>query len=305
MWLNMSDQLSYLLDAVKTAFSQPRRALKLSYLEAHYGLRLLNRKYHSYTGAPDGFNLIERDWDTAIILDACRHDIFESVYSGSGELQCETAPGSTSLEFITQTFEDRSLQDTVYVTANPHVTILPEGVFHAVELDGSWNEPGAPPERITEEAIAAHEKYPNKRIIVHYMTPHYPFIADGYTYLNEHINYWRKMYYPNGVSRQEIRDGYRANVRVALDHVEKLQSNISGKTIVTSDHGEMLGERQSPIPVWSYGHLAKMYVPELIEVPWLELPYETRRKVVSDPPLETMNIDEESKEERLEALGYL
>jgi len=39
-------------------------------------------------------------------------------------------------------------------------------------------------------------------------------------------------------------------------------------------------------------------------VPWHEVPYDQRREVKSDTPLETENIDKTVVNDRLEALGY-
>jgi|GEM_PF-5923353 len=38
----------------------------------------------------------------------------------------------SSTEFIRHNFTDRRLYDTVYVTANPHVTVLATDTFHDV-----------------------------------------------------------------------------------------------------------------------------------------------------------------------------
>jgi len=65
----------------------------------------------------------------------------------------------------------------------------------------------------------------------------------------------------------------------------------------------MLGERQSPIPVKGFGHEYGLHVPELIEVPWLEVSGNSRM-AVADPPVSTEQISGEVMEERLEALGY-
>jgi hypothetical protein len=75
-------------------------------------------------------------------------------------------------------------------------------------------------------------------------------------------------------------------------------------TVVTSDHGNMVGERTGPLPVRAFGHLRGLRAPELNDVPWLELPYEQRRKVTSDPPLEQVQMDSEVLKDRLESLGY-
>lgn len=75
--------------------------------------------------------------------------------------------------------------------------------------------------------------------------------------------------------------------------------------VITADHGEMLGDRQTPIPVRGFDHRERLYVPELVNVPWYELDVGDRREVRSDPPVKPMQVDEGVKQQRLEALGYV
>jgi hypothetical protein len=113
------------------------------------------------------------------------------------------------------------------------------------------------------------------------------------------------MFWPERATRGEIQKAYRQNLRLVLDHVADLLAAIEGKVIVTADHGEMLGERLRPIPVRCYDHHPSLYVPELVEVPWLEVSSDSRRSVRPDPPEEVLSIDEESRTRRLRALGYI
>ena len=56
-----------------------------------------------------------------------------------------------------------------------------------------------------------------------------------------------------------------------------LIESLDGKTVVTSDHGNLFGRRLWPIPLQKYGHPPGLRFPELIEVPWHETPFENRR----------------------------
>ncbi|KXB01998.1 hypothetical protein AKJ44_01685 [candidate division MSBL1 archaeon SCGC-AAA261F17] len=58
-------------------------------------------------------------------------------------------------------------------------------------------------------------------------------------------------------------EAYENNLRAALAEVKKLAERLPGKTVVTSDHGELLGEDGL------YGHGWRH--PLLREVPWLEV----------------------------------
>lgn len=279
-------------------------------LEINYILRHTNQQYYKYSGKPDGYDLMERDWDTAVILDACRYDYFDEEYEQyiqQGGLKKETSPGSESQEFMIKSFKNRELHDTVYITGNPYVTLLDPDVFHAVQLDEAWGDDTSevPPQKITDQAISAHTEYPNKRIIVHYMTPHLPFVCQNDNQLNHEVSDWRGMYWPEDTTRDKIQTGYRNNVRVVLNEVRELLEYIDGKVVITSDHGELLGGRIRPIPVRGYDHFPSLYVPELINVPWLEIDSSDRRDIQAEAPQDELSVDEKTKDERLRALGYL
>jgi len=42
-----------------------------------------------------------------------------------------------------------------------------------------------------------------------------------------------------------------------------------GKTVITSDHGNYIGERPSPIPIQEYGPSRGLYDEPMVRVPWL------------------------------------
>jgi hypothetical protein len=84
---------------------------------------------------------------------------------------------------------------------------------------------------------------------------------------------------------------------------------------LTADHGELLGEG---MPMWmkvahnrwgnqwhkyDFGHYSNIDVPELVEVPWFELPAESRREIEPEAPV-TDEYDTRSIEDKLETLGY-
>lgn len=63
----------------------------------------------------------------------------------------------------------------------------------------------------------------------------------------------------------EIEEFYRDNLEIALRATSALTDKLEGKVVVTSDHGEALGEEGF------YAHFGGYHIPSLIEVPWLEL----------------------------------
>ncbi len=58
---------------------------------------------------------------------------------------------------------------------------------------------------------------------------------------------------------------YEENLRIALESVAALVSDLEGRVIVTADHGEAFGEEG----VWE--HHIETHIPPLMEVPWLEV----------------------------------
>ena len=287
------------------------------------GLKL-NASYTRYRGSDDHCDIVEEDWDTLVILDGCRYDLFERMNTISGNLESRQSAGSESWEFLRTNFEGRELHDTVYLTANPHAPKLSDGTFHRRinVLESRWDEKlrTVLPGDMTDEAIRVHEMYPNKRIIVHYMQPHFPFIGKKGKKINQsgitgnseereesteqpHI-WYGLMRNRLDVSEKEVYEAYEENLSLTLPHVKELLENIKGKTVVTSDHGNLTGESLRPIPVKGYGHPRGLHVDKLVTVPWLVIDNGRRRAVTEDPPRELERVDDDLVERRLSDLGY-
>jgi hypothetical protein len=281
------------------------------------------------------------DWDTLIILDGCRYDLFANNHERfvtddtSYELRSVTSVASGSKEFIERNFRGKELHDTVYVTSNPFVRSADSEVFHAVKnlfvMDWDSELDTVTPDTVTRAATEAHETYPNKRLIVHYMQPHYPFIGEcGREFLHRGLypedsvalgrdgaehpalndvpkRIWGRLKLGE-VDAETVWELYRENLEVVVPHVRELLTAVEGKSVVTADHGNLLGERQRPIPVRGYGHPEHMYVPELVTVPWLIFEAERRRNVTAEAPVgqgsSREDVDDETVEDRLRYLGY-
>lgn len=280
-----------------------------------------NIAYHQRTHSKHGTRVIEEDWDNLIILDACRFDMFRDQNYISGDLQHRRSLGSESWEFLRSNFLGEELHETVCVTANPHVPKLPTGTFHAVVnlLEGGWDAERRTvlPETMVTAAQQATKQYPDKRLIIHFMQPHFPFIGDigqrlehggieqpsaeGDGGSKRHV--WGSLGHGR-ISKAHVWKAYRENLDIVLPHVETLLESLSGKSVVTADHGNLVGERTSPLPVRGYGHPRGLDAPELRTVPWLVVEGEDRRSIVAEPPVDDANPDEHLVEQRLEALGY-
>ncbi|MBX0287822.1 LTA synthase family protein [Halomicroarcula sp. F28] len=263
---------------------------------------------------------MQEDWDTLIILDGCRYDLFDDVNTLEGRLESRTSAGSESWEFLRANFEGKQLDDTVYVTANPHTPKLPFDTFHYRRnlLENQWNNDlkTVTPEVMTEEALAVHEEYPDKRLIVHYMQPHFPFIGeigqeishtgvsmDGKSDDAPHV--WSALRDNKlDVDRDLVYDAYRENLELTLPHVEQLIDTVDGKSVITADHGNLVGERTYPIPVRGYGHPRGFHTPGLIKVPWLVIEGNQRREINSESSSKSESMESSVVEDRLADLGY-
>ncbi len=294
----------------------------------------------------NGCDIMSRDWDNLLILDACRFDIFKQINSIPGELDFVISKGSHSREFYRKNFQDRLYNDTVAVSANPYTPTVAQDTFFDLRTtfgdtqtaedksrvdtietnDGYTMEAthvdNVNPGRLNELAMSSLERHPNKRLIVHYMQPHDPYLGemaadirdsfreDGYSF-----RYWADADSvsdddPNGlmalatdgqIAPEQMREVYKENLRITLGYIKDFLSKIDGRTVITSDHGELLGER---VGSKRFFHYNEMYVEELRKVPWLVIDSTDRRKVTAETPMSGDTVDETDIDEHLELLGY-
>jgi len=285
-----------------------------------------NRRFRARHGS--GIDVMARDWDNLILLDACRYDYFAEQNTIAGGLSAVHSKGGNSMEFIEENFLDRELHDTVYVTANPHVGKLSEDIFYTVNpLLDRWEEnPGTvPPSEVVDAAIEANETHGNKRLIVHFMQPHIPYLGPTAEACYERVDI--RGYHPftnfeereveqttetnwvgaverGLVSWEESQQAYSETLDIVLEAVGRLQTKLDGKSVVSADHGELLGEQVVPFGKRWIGHPHGLKTEELYTVPWLEIPAEERRDTVSEQPIGFNRIADETVHDRLRALGY-
>lgn len=271
-----------------------------------------------------GIDVMDRDWDNLIILDACRADYFSEYNDIDGDTRTVVSHGTTSSEFIDANFAGRELHDTIYVTANPFVERLSDDVFFKVyysELFEKWDRSlkTIPPEALVEATVRMHERYPNKRLITHFMQPHVPYIGPFGRELSERYEFGvfnpglkdaddfdvpevsiSQAVTDGAIGEDELKRAYGENVQIAIEHAEELIDRIDGKSVITADHGEMLGERV--LVTKRYEH-ANAHTRELRVVPWHVVDGD-RREIREGDPTEFSRLDEDLRESRLKALGY-
>jgi len=280
-------------------------------------------------------DVMEQDWDVLVILDACRYDIFAETVNIDGELTSINSRGSHSEEFCTAHFANRKHHDTVYVTANGYGARIGSESFHDLiftDEDDSVSDvdvkhstiTGLAPSTVVDAAVNANNKYPNKRMIVHFMQPHMPYLGskadelrrrvedEGLVvrsrdpekiekYDTDEINVvsgldgaFREGY----ITESELRQIYTENLEIVLEHVKELLEEVTGKVVITSDHGEHLGEDGLA------GHFKYKYTEELRIVPWLVVDNGPRPEITEEEPVTSATVSEDAVEKRLKNLGY-
>jgi hypothetical protein len=271
-------------------------------------------------------NALAEDWDNLIILDACRYDAFADLHTLPGTLTRRLSTASSTFEWLNKVVGEKRFYDTVYITANPRLYRYEDqfyDVIHAWET--YWDEElkVTPPKNLANVTVEVLEKYPNKRIVTHFMQPHIPFIGSfGRSNIGIHDGTTKGVNRASGneyteniepyvllaqgkIDQEAVEKAYNENLNLVLSEVEDLLKHLNGKTVVTADHGEIFGEIGWPTPKRVYGHEYDTVAKGLLEVPWLEYTNGDRRDVTEEQSKTPTNlINEKTVENRLEALGY-
>lgn len=276
---------------------------------------------------PPGDPVTDEEWDNLLVLDACRYDLFAAASDLPGTLSKRRSVASATPGFLRETFDGRQFHDVVYVSSNPYVDVqLPDDTFHAVDSvwrDGWHDELDTVlPETMAERAREADERYPDKRLVVHFLQPHYPFIGDvrldgdstfgvrNQAMGSETLGAEERAPTPferlqfGQLTLEEVWEAYRSNLERALPAVDELLHELQGLNVVTSDHGNAVGERAWPFPIRVYGHPLGVNIPELTEVPWLEYRNGARKEVTAEPPEYAAHETDADVTDRLRQLGY-
>ena len=227
-----------------------------------------------------------KPWKYLIVLDACRYDIFSTLVWEflDGDLSEAWSPGSCTIEWLEATWTGK--YDIVYVSANPFVNskVPVKGFFgrkHFLRVidvwDFGWDEKLAtvPPKNVSE-SVPRVEKH---RVVVHYIQPHFPPAFEN-PYMSVYVLDGRKPSLDTPLMRDKrlsdlVKEGvlsldeykklYIENLRTVLKEVAELVPELDGKVVITSDHGEFLGESGMFLHPPGINH------PILRKVPWFKV----------------------------------
>ncbi|MET1160155.1 MAG: hypothetical protein ABWW65_04260 [Thermoprotei archaeon] len=280
----------------------------------------------------NGVNVLKLEWDHLIVLDACRCDIFRNVYrfffSEKANFECITSTASSTMEFVRKNMKDpevlRKLKDVVFVNANPVIDHVLGDVIHKVFYKyipvwkKYWNGDlgTVEPKYTYMTALKAFLRHPDKRMMVWFLQPHYPYIDKRFHHINALgrkfmnrarqntqdsnlvtlariiMTLIRKGYLCAGIPDRvceyihqtslEAIKAYTSNLLAVLQYVKKLTGILPGKIIVTSDHGEAFGEPLNKIlPLHVYGHPSRIRTPSLTQVPCLSTKNDISRHIAA------------------------
>lgn len=226
----------------------------------------------------------DRDWDCLIVLDACRYDALADAWQRQSfpprELPHVVSPGTTTLLWIRANFVHNPargrLSDVAVVAGNPYMSrtyFELQGWRYPFQRSvdiwkGGWDETMGTVH--PKEVYRAAQSIGGNRALVHFLQPHSPFIP------NPDVT-WA------GIETGEIplrraQEAYEANLLLVLKWALRLVEEREGRVVITSDHGELFGE------YGLFAHPHKVYVPEMVKVPWVELEGGTRLSLREESP---------------------
>jgi hypothetical protein len=134
-------------------------------------------------------SLMKEQWDIAIILDACRYDVFKEIYEKYlpvGRLE-KRVGASDTLDWLRTVFNGNTMNDAVYISAHPGInskdvewvdfnaTKRFYKVYDAWLSAWSWSIGTSLPREVAKVASRAIYEHPDRKKIIHFMQPHFPY----------------------------------------------------------------------------------------------------------------------------------
>jgi len=266
------------LEQIKKGFKNPTEVPphiydKLS--NAYKGVELETyRRYHRIPYQRELITeFVESDSFCLIILDACRYDVFDNNIDEylDGELQLVWGSGRWTGDYAVRTWQ-KYYQLTYFAS----IPVVSDAHFNRIDQDfkpskhfenlvrcwdSEWDpELGTvPANRVTDCAIQYLLDTDSPQIVVHYAQPHVPYIGDTEILpweggsdknIQERLDdgtqptiKFYEMIRKGEISNKKLQKAYEDNLRYALSEVVRLVQRINCPVIITSDHGEHLGEK--------------------------------------------------------------
>lgn len=216
-------------------------------------------------------------WDHLIVLDACRYDYFVNLWKFKQyNVLKALSPASWTLEWLSIMF-DKPFPNTIVYSANPYINNLKipicvhgicwnahnkfKRIIEVWKLAWSKRLMSVPPWKlynIVKMNLEIEKRMGTRsRTITWFLQPHYPYLSKEFIKLLHLVDGLNESDFLRGsfdivirnilreiIKRNYIilRNIYEENLKIALYYVYKLVEKLNGTIIVTSDHGEHLGE---------------------------------------------------------------
>lgn len=246
--------------------------------------------------------LDETEWDNLLILDACRYDAFEKFYPRylKGELTKTQALSSCTETWLAKNW--RGYYDLTYVSGNPYVNsagvpirkydndkggimnnyIAKDHFKRVIDVwDFGWDTQlnTVPPKAMNDAILKLTSR---TDLVAHYVQPHWPYIGKTRVITgsgqrlraNVRRNFYPtkplEKYTPQGTPKNpqfvaQNRRAYEDNLKLVLSWVAIVTPHLKGTTIISADHGELLGESNL------FNHPCFFDHPLLRTVPWFKV----------------------------------
>jgi len=213
------------------------------------------------------------EWDILVILDACRYDYFSEHYEEyfTGKLYKARSSARSTGGWFERTWPD--YYSIVYFSASPFTsdTKWETGKWkpteHFEKIISIWNEGWSKdlntvhPREVNKAIAYTRGFIEGKKFVVHYLQPHGPWIGKTPLPLTD-IEALRK------VDLDLLKRAYRDNLILVMEYVKKMLKRFpERKVVITSDHGETLGEEGSLLHPGTLG--PNNFITK--DVPWLEI----------------------------------
>ena len=136
-------------------------------------------------------SVMKANWDYLVILDACRYDYFSELYQDylHGRLEKVISLGSSTLEWCKKSFQE-VYRNVIYISANPYISSkgkvkgfrASDHFYKVIDVwDWGWDKElgTVHPCKVNEVVQRVKDDYPSKRLIIHYLQPHAPYIGNN------------------------------------------------------------------------------------------------------------------------------
>lgn len=230
--------------------------------------------------------LQETDWDVLLVFDACRWDYWDEEY-GVGEPV--RSPASCTRDWLFSIKRELDWSDVISITGNPVVPYRGDFLKEVKDIGKDAHQkvngvPTVPPEELVP-FIVSESVLRSNRVYGHFVQPHGPYpLSDPPLYLHRvrpesedlevdvdgisgsmDVSPRSFINQTEGVSWETVQEGYRRNLRWVYDSVIDFAESVESKVVITSDHGEYLGEDGR------YGHNCEYNSDIVRVVPWYEV----------------------------------